>query len=231
MILGERQPLEHEHVGADHHLGATVDDVVGGVRVHRRAHLCLTGLQRGEEPEQRAHVVALGEALAAHQPARLEHRVGEQEAVGGHEVDARVLGPAAEHRLQQARNRALPGRDAAADTDHVRHACVQMAEERLGDDAQVASRREAQVQQPREREVNLFDLAHLERFAAATQRLDVGLAERQRRRRAQCAPLRAIEVDVRAQLRSLSRAARHARRRYRCSALRPVSCGRGRWGS
>ena len=76
-----------------------------------------------------------------------------------------------------------------------------MAEERLGDDAQVTRRREPQVQQPRERQVDVFDLAQLERLVQAPQRLDVGLGERERRRRAERTPLRAVEVDVRAELR------------------------------
>ena len=41
---------------------------------------------------------------------------------------------------------------------------VQVPEERLGDDAQVARRREAQVQQPREREVDVLDLTQLDRL-------------------------------------------------------------------
>ena len=132
---------------------------------------------------QRAHVVALGESLAAHQPARFEHRVREQEAVGGDEVDARVIGPAAEQRLQHARDRALARRDAARDADHVRHLRVQVAEERLGDDVQVTGRREAQVQQPRQRQVDVFDLAQLDRLVEPAQRVEVGLGERERRRR------------------------------------------------
>ena len=109
-----------------------VDDVVGEVRVHGRAHDRLARLQLREELQQPAHVVALGEPLAAHQAARFELRVRIQEPVGGDEVDARVVGPAHQQRLQDARDRALADRDAAREPDDVRRVRVELTEERLG---------------------------------------------------------------------------------------------------
>ena len=94
----------------------------------------------------------------------------------------------------------LPAATLPGDPDHVRRARVQVTEERLGDRVQLARRRDAQVQQPRERQVDLFDLAHRHRLAEAAQRGEVVLGQRERRRRAQPAPLLAGEVDVRIEL-------------------------------
>ena len=126
------EAFDDDDVGAVEHDLLVGDDVVGEVRVHRRPHdLGCACLQLREETQQRAHVVAVGKALAAHQAARFERGVREQEPVGGDEVDARMVGPAHEQRLQDARDRALADRDTAREADHVRHARVQLAEERL----------------------------------------------------------------------------------------------------
>ena len=52
----------------------------------------------------------------------------------------------------------LPTATLPASPDDVRHARVQLAEERLGHDVQLTGRREPQVQQPRQRQVDVFDL-------------------------------------------------------------------------
>ena len=116
-----------------------VDDVVGEVRIARRTHLGCAGLQLGQEPHEPAHVVALGKALAGHQSARFERRVGEEESVRRHEVDARVVGPTCEQRLQHPGDRALAGGDAARDADDVR------ARPRGGDRETSRSRRAARA--------------------------------------------------------------------------------------
>ena len=54
--------------------------------------------------------------------------------------------------------------------------------------------------EPRQRQVHLFDLADRHRLAEAAERREIVLGQRQRRRRAQPAPLLAGEVDVRIEL-------------------------------
>ena len=146
--LQDVQPFDDHDVGAAQDDLVVGDDVVGEVRIHRRRDDRLPRLQLGEELQQPAHVVALGEPLAAHQAARFELGVRVQEPVGGDEVDARMVGPAHQQRLEDARDRALADGDAAREADDVRHVRVQLAEERLGHGVELTGRREPEVQQP-----------------------------------------------------------------------------------
>ena len=98
-----------------------LDDVVDDVAVDGRVGDGRAALQLAEELQQAAGVVALREALAVHHAAFVEHLVGIQEAVGGDEVDLRMVGPAGQQRLQDAGERALADGDAAGDPDDVRH--------------------------------------------------------------------------------------------------------------
>ncbi len=111
-----------------------------------------------------------------------------------------MIGPAPEQRLEQAGDRALARGDAAADADHVGNACGVVTQEGLGDHPQVTGRGEPEVQEPGEREVDVFHLAQLERLVEPPERLDIGLGERERRRGAERTPLGAVEVDVRTQI-------------------------------
>ena len=65
-------------------------------------------------------------------PALLEHRVGAEEAVGGHEVDAGVVGPAGQQGLEHAGGGALAHRHAAPEADDERHRLERPTEERVG---------------------------------------------------------------------------------------------------
>ena len=105
-------------------------------------------LDVAQERQQALGVVALGEALALHQPARLEHLVRVQEAVGGDQVDLRVVGPAGEQRLQDAGERALADGDAAGDADDVGHPRCDRAEERRRHPGEVLGRVDVEVEQP-----------------------------------------------------------------------------------
>ena len=87
------EALEDEDVGlADDRL-LTGQHVVDHVAVHRGTDLGGAALDVAQERQQPARVVALGEALARHQPALLEHGVGMEEAVGGDEVDVGMVRP------------------------------------------------------------------------------------------------------------------------------------------
>jgi hypothetical protein len=117
------------------------------VGVNRRRDGRGAGLHVGEEAHEAAHVVALGEALAVHEPARFELPVREEEAVGGDQVHLRMVGPAPEELLQDAGRRALADRDAAGDREHVRDLGRRAAEERVGDPVQVLRGGNVEVQQ------------------------------------------------------------------------------------
>ena len=79
------------------------DDVVVQVRVDGRGDLADAGLHVGDELQQPLDVVALGEALPVHDAARLQHAVRVEEAVGGDQVDLRMVRPAGEQLAQDAR--------------------------------------------------------------------------------------------------------------------------------
>ena len=81
------------------------------VRVDRRFHARNAGFHVGEEVQKPSEVEALGKALAVHDLAPLELDVGQQEAVGGELVDARMIGPAREQRLEHAGGGALAHSD------------------------------------------------------------------------------------------------------------------------
>ena len=117
------------------------------MRVDGRAHLGRACLEIGKEPHQPADVIALGKALARHESARFERCVREQEAVGRHEVDARVVGPARQQGLEDAGDRALADGDASCDADDERHPSVEVSEEGLGHDVELARCGHPQVEQ------------------------------------------------------------------------------------
>ena len=126
------------------------------------------GLHVGDEAGQRPPVVGLGEALARHQPAALELGVGQQEAVGGDQLDPRVLGPAGQQRLQQPGGGGLADRDAARDADDERGARLAVAVARAARKVFSAPRRprgrgDVQVEQPGERQVDVRDLVQVDR--------------------------------------------------------------------
>ena len=139
-----------------------LDDVVDDVAVHRCPHLFGAALQVAEERQQPLRVVALREPLALHQPALQQDGVGEQEAVRGHEVDLRVIGPPRQQRLQDAGERALADRHAAGDADDVRDARRHGSEERRRHPGQVLRRVDAEVEQPRQRQVDRLDLLEVD---------------------------------------------------------------------
>ena len=144
-------------------------DVVEQMRVHRRGHLVRARLHRRDESHQPAAVVALWKTLAVHQVSSLQLGVRVEEAVGGDEVDAGVVLPAGQQRLQHAGGGGLADRDAARDADDERHRAVgvllRLAEELGGRGEQSLARRDLQVDQPGERQVDLFDLQQVQLLA------------------------------------------------------------------
>ncbi len=91
--LEDVDALDDEDVGAVHGLTLVGDDVVVQVGVDGDVHPVGAGLHLRDEADQGPPVVALGKALAAHEAARLQDRVGVQEVVGADQLDVGVVGP------------------------------------------------------------------------------------------------------------------------------------------
>src|SRR5829696_6360735 len=108
--LKDVKALDDEDVGSVDDRLLSRNDVVDEVRVERRLHIALAGLDVGQEVQELAGVVALRKALALHEAEPLELGVREKEAVGRDEVDLRRVGPAGEERLQDARRGGFPDR-------------------------------------------------------------------------------------------------------------------------
>ena len=190
------RPFEDEDVRlADDRL-LVLEHVVDDVAVHRGAHLDGPALDVAQERQQAAGVVALREPLAGHQAALLEDGVGVEEAVGGDEVDVRMVRPARQQRLQDAGERALADGDAAGHADHVGHPWRHRPEERRRHTGQVLRRADPQVEQAGQRQVDGGDLVEVDLVVDAAELVEVLLAQRQRRRRPQRRPVVAVDRDV-----------------------------------
>ena len=108
-----------------------------------------------------------------HQVSSQQLGVRVEEAVGGDEVDPGVVLPARQQRLQHAGGGGLADRDAARDADDERHRAVRvllrLAEELGGRGEQPLPRGDLEVDQPGQRQVDLFDLEQVQLFAEAAQ--------------------------------------------------------------
>ncbi len=118
--LQDVEALHDEDVRLAHDDLLARDDVVRQVRVDGRADLLVASLHLREEAHERAAVERLREALALHEPTPLQLAVGQEEAVGRHELDAGRLGPPRHEVPQDARRRRLADSHRASDADHVR---------------------------------------------------------------------------------------------------------------
>ena len=95
--LKDVEALDDHDVGVPHHDRVVGHHVVHEVGVGRRLDLVLARLDVDDEPQQRAPVVGLGEALALEDAAALELGVRVEEAVGGDQGDVGVLVPVGQH--------------------------------------------------------------------------------------------------------------------------------------
>ena len=199
MHLGSLQhveSLDDEHVGLAHHDALARDDVVGQVRVDGRGDLGVAGLDLGDESQQRPAVVRLREALALEQATRLQLGVGEEEPVGRDELDARRIGPAGEHLAQDAGGRRLADGDRAGDADDERGLGGALAEEGGRHVVQLSRRADVEVEQSRQREVDLLHLVEVDGVAEAPQAGQVVLVEVEGVVLAKARPRRPVELDV-----------------------------------
>ena len=169
------QPFKDEDVGLLDPLHLAGHDVIGLVRIDRRLHHRLTGLQRPQEGDHSLAVVALRKAFALHQAARLQHPVGMQEAVRGNQRHPGVIGPASQERLQHPREGALAHRHAACNADHIGARPHRSAQEVVAHARERLGRTEVQVQKPGQRQVDFHHLGQRDLVVDATQGDQLGL--------------------------------------------------------
>ena len=149
---------------------------------------------------KRRQVVAFRKALALHQVFALQHRVGQQKAVGGDEIDLGRVRPAGEQGAQYARRRRLADRNRAGDGDDERRHAIGGAEEGARRLMQGLRRANVKTDQARQRQVNLDHVVERDRVVERPQPREVLAGERQRRIGAQLRPLLAAEQPMRRQV-------------------------------
>ena len=137
-----------------------------------------SGLHLRDHPQQSTAVIGLREALAVHDPAALQLRVGVEEAVGGHQLHPRGGGPAAQHLLQHTGGGGLPDGDGSGHADHKGRAPGLLAQEVVGRGAQLGGALHVDGQQSGQRQVDLLHLVQGEVLADAAQAVDVVLVQR-----------------------------------------------------
>src|SRR6185295_16651907 len=198
------EALKNKNVGMFDDLLFARNDVVEQMRVNRCADLVGARLDGRHEPHQRAPVVALRETFAVHQVSTRQLGVRVQEAVGGDQVDLRVVPESRQKRLQHTGGGGLAHGDASCDADDERHRPVRillwLTEELRGRGKQPLARRDLKVDQPGERQVDLFDLERVEFLAEAAKLKHLVFGQLHRRRHAQRAPLTPVELHVGARL-------------------------------
>ena len=124
------------------------------MRIDRRNDIAPTRLHIRQEADQRRSVIAFGKAFFLHQAFAAQHRIGAQEAIGGHQLHFRRIGPARQQRLQHARRRRFADRDGAGDADNIGHLAVVRAEKPLRRLEQALCRRDIKGEQARQRQID-----------------------------------------------------------------------------
>ena len=111
-----------------------------------------------------------------------------------------MMFPAGKQRLQHARGRGLTDRDAAGHPDHERHRPVRillwLTKELCGRREQPLPRGDLKVDQPGQRQVDLFDLEQIEFLAQTTQLEHFVFAQLQRCRHSKGTPLTPVELHI-----------------------------------
>ena len=175
---------------------SSLEHVVGEMGVDRDLEVLGSSLGPGDEFEEGSAVVALGEALSVHQPSLLQHRVGIEEPVGGHQLDPRVLGPSGEELLENAGDRRLPHRHRTGDPDHEGPGPRWGTEERVGDGRQLMAALDVQVEETGQGEEAVLDHVDVEIDVDSPDLLEIRLGEGQRGVGPQRGPLITGEIEV-----------------------------------
>lgn len=209
------QSLDDQHIGSPHHDLGVGDDVVRQVGVERGAHL--GGAPFTSETKRRSarRSYDSGNPFAAHQPTAFELAVGQEEAVGRHEFDARSVVPAGEQLPEQTGDGRFADGDGAGDADHEGSGSSALAEERARRAVQLARTSRIERDQARKGDVDLRNLGEVQPVAEPPQLHHLGLGERQVRAAGQLGPVGADDLDERRGMRLARVIARRRRHEHR----------------
>jgi len=137
-----------------------------------------------------------------HKISPVQLGVGVKKTIGGHEVNAGVVLPPGQQCLQHARGCRLSDRHAPGDADYEGHRPVGIlpgfAEELRGCGEQALPGGHLQVDQPSQRQINLFDLEQVDLFTEPAQADQLLFGELERSRHPQRPPLSSVELHIRA---------------------------------
>ena len=177
--LKDVETLEDQDVGPVDPPGLALEHVVGEVGVDRDLEVVGSSLGPGDEFEESSAVVALGEAFSVHQPSLLQHRVGIEETVGGHQLDTRVLRPSGEELLENSGDRRLPHRHRTGDPDQEGSGPRRGTEECVGDGRQLMAALDVKVEETREGEETVLDHVDVEIDIDSPDLLEIRLGQGQ----------------------------------------------------
>ncbi len=179
------EPFQDQDVRLLHHLLLVGNDVVDKVGIDGGLHLFVSRADVGDKLHQMTDIVGLGESLAAHQAALLQHLVGIEKAVGGNQLYPRVLRPTLQQRLQDARRGALAAGHTARDADDVGALASGLAEKLLQHPAATLLGLDVEIEQTGERQIDLFDFPQWHLLVDPAQGLQIVLGQGQGDRIAQ----------------------------------------------
>ena len=219
--------FDDENVGTIDAGRFALDDVVGHMRIDRRADVAPSRLHVGKKSQQRLVVVALRKALLVHQLFGFKDPVGQKKSVGGDELDFRRIRPSRQEGAQHARRRGFPHGHGARDADNVRNLAVLGAEKALRRLEEALRRRNVKREQARKRQIDFDDFFERDRIVEGLQPDEIIERQRQRRVGAQRRPFgaRKMPVGERASLSGTSSATVIPLLRARLSLRAPtVSC-------
>ncbi len=152
------EPFQDQDVRLLHHLLLIRNDVVDEMGVNGGLDFLVAGADVGDKLHQMADVVGLREPLAAHQAALFQHLVGVEKAVGGDQLHPRVLRPALQQRLHDARRGALAACHTAGDADDVGALAARLTEELFQHPAAALLGLDVEIEQTGEGQIDLFHL-------------------------------------------------------------------------
>ena len=133
--------------------------------------------------QQAFGVVTFWKPFAIHQPAFFKHGIRIQKTVGGYQFDARMLWPTHQKRLQNSCRSAFTDRNAARNANHIGHLWRHRAKKRRRHAMQVLRRRNIQVQQSSQRQINRRHFFKINAIVDAAHRFEFFFGECQRRLR------------------------------------------------
>ena len=167
----------------------TWKNIVLNVRIKRCRHTTNAGFHIAEEAQQLIGIESLGETLAAHQSAFFQFGIGIKKAVGRQQINARMIRPARKKRFQDTCRRTFADRHRSGDTNNKRHLAVLAAEELQRNGMQLLLRRDIEIEEARQRQINLFDLIDGQLFDNARELFELVRLKRHRRIGTQPRPL------------------------------------------